>query len=115
MLTIEEHTNILVALSSAKEAWNKERDRLESEHEWSAVEFYNNVETNAPGAWDRMDAASVNVELPNEIRALVRKAIRQSQLAVTVKNNNSDTVAFMELAVSIGVLTREQSDKILHP
>lgn len=115
VLSIAEHTNILGSLSAEKEAWNKERARLEAEHEWSALEFYNHVETNAPGAWDRMDAAAANAQLPDDVRALVRKAIRQSQLAVTVRNNNADTMAFMQLAVAIGVLTQEQADRILHP
>jgi len=111
----EEYTNRLAELTPVKDAWNKERTRLEAEHEWSALEFYNHVETNAPGAWDRMDAAAANTQLPDDVRALVRKAIRQSQLAVTVRNNNADTMAFMQLAVALGVLTQEQSDKILHP
>lgn len=85
----------------------------ERRREWSARDFDSRVELLAPGAWDRLQAAAVNPELPEEVRAQLRVAIRQADKAVSVVSDDPDTMAFIGAAVAVGVLSQEQAEAIL--
>lgn len=89
------------------------RTQDERRREWSAKDFDERVEMLAPGAWDRLADAAANPGLPSEVRAQLRKAIRQSEKAVSVVSDNPDTLRFIGAAVAVGVLTQEQATAIL--
>lgn len=80
---------------------------------WDASDFVRRVESVAPGAWDKFDAAISNQTIPDEYRRLMRTAKRLIDSAQHVVSDDPDTQGFMQLAVTVGVLTGEQAAQIL--
>lgn len=80
---------------------------------WTALEFDRRVEGISPGAWDRLEAAAANPELPAEARVQLRAAIRQSSKAAEIISDDQSTIAFLGAAVALGVITSEERDRIL--
>lgn len=114
VMTREQYDAHVAALKDAKEAWNKAQEAKEKTTiVWSAKDFDERVESMAPGAWDRLEDMAVDPETPAEIRKIIRAAIRLSSKAVEVVSTNEETLRFMGMAVAVGVLTQDQSDKIL--
>lgn len=92
------------------------RDRTSDERrrEWAARDFDERVDMIAPGAWDRLALAAENEALPENVRAQLRTAIRQSEKAVSVISDHPETLQFVGAAVMVGVLTEAEADSILN-
>ncbi len=101
--------------TGVRHTWSvRQRTIEERRREWSSHDFDSRVELLSPGAWDRLEAAARNEGFPEELRAKLRTAIRQSDKAVSVISDDPDTLQFFGAAVSVGVLTDQQADLILN-
>jgi len=77
------------------------------------LEFDTRVETISPGAWERLEAASVNALIPKANRSQVKAAIRRASKAVQIESDDPQTVAFLDAAVALGVITSEEKTRVL--
>lgn len=80
---------------------------------WTALEFDVRVETTSPGAWERLEAAAANPQIPEEYRLLLRAAIRQAAKAQEIVSDDPRTLAFLDAAVSFGVISEDARSRIL--
>lgn len=81
---------------------------------WSALEFDTRVETISPGAWERLEDVEVNALIPKANRTQVKAAIRRAAKAVQIESDDPQTLAFLEAAVVLGVITGDAKDRILN-
>lgn len=80
---------------------------------WTALEFDTRVEAISPGAWERLEGASVNALIPKANRAQVKAAIRRAAKAVQIESDDHQTLAFLDAAVALGVITAEERTRVL--
>lgn len=80
---------------------------------WSALEFDTRVETISPGAWGRLEDVSVNTLIPKANRSRVKAAIRRAAKAVQIESDDPQTIAFLDAAVALGVVTSEEKTRVL--
>ena len=80
---------------------------------WTALEFDARVETISPGAWERLDDASINALIPKASRSQVKAAIRQAAKATQIESDDPRTLAFLDAAVALGVITAEERTRVL--
>ena len=80
---------------------------------WTALEFDVRVATVSPGAWERLEAAAGNTQIPEEYRLMLRAAIRQAAKAQEIVSDDPRTLAFLEAAVQFGVISDEARSRIL--
>lgn len=80
---------------------------------WSALEFDARVEEVSPGAWERLEDVSVNALIPKANRSQVKAAIRRAAKAVQIESDDPQTLAFLDAAVALGVITAEEQTRVL--
>lgn len=80
---------------------------------WTALEFDARVESISPGAWERLESTAANPGLPEAYRSQLRAAIRQSAKAQEIVSDDPRTLAFLDAAVSFGVITADERSRIL--
>lgn len=80
---------------------------------WTALEFDARVEAISPGAWERLEDVSVNALIPKAGRPQVKAAIRRAAKAVQIESDDEQTLAFLDAAVALGVITAEEQTRVL--
>lgn len=80
---------------------------------WSALEFDAHVESISPGAWERLEDTSVSTSIPKVSRSQVRAAIRRASKAVQIESDDPQTLAFLDAAVALGVVSASEKQRIL--